>query len=421
MITTLLWDVDGTLLDFEAAERAAVKRLFGEFGLGVCTDEMVRRYSVLNLGYWQRLERGEITKDRVLVERFAEFFAGEGIDPALAGAFNRRYQTALGDTIVCRDDSLALVRSLRGRVKQYVVSNGTVVAQTKKLRRSGLGEAMDGVFLSEEIGVEKPNRGFFDYVLAHIDEKDPDRILIVGDSLTSDIQGGMNAGIRTAWYHPEGGPVPAPYRADAVITDLRQVTGLLGGGDAAVDYRRLFDGMHPGFFRSAGIRAMPEDEVFAELVLDLRRRPPLPAGMAPEGITFGEYRGDAAALRETVRQVDKDWAIYFGGYSRAFCAFDGDRAVSFCLLSDWGVWDGLRVGGPGCVGTIPGYRGRGIGLELVRRATNLLQARGFDLSWIHFTHLAGWYQKLGYTTVLRWNSRGMLADETGPRDAPPAG
>lgn len=411
-ITTVLWDVDGTLLDFEAAESAAVKRLFGEFGLGVCTDEMVRRYSVLNLGYWQRLERGEITKDRVLVERFAEFFAGEGIDPALAGAFNQRYQTALGDTIVFRDESLALVRSLRGRVKQYVVSNGTVVAQTKKLRRSGLGEAMDGVFLSEEIGVEKPNRGFFDAVFARIDEKDPDRILIVGDSLTSDIQGGMNAGIHTAWYHPAGGPVPAPYRADAVITDLRQVTALLDG-DAAVDYRRLFDGMHPGFFRSAEIRALPEDEVFTELVLDLRRSAPLPAVGTPEGITFGEYRGDASELRETVRRVDADWPAYFDGHSRAFCAFDGDKPVSFCLLSDWGLWDGLRVGGPGCVGTVPEYRGRGIGLELVRRATNLLQAEGFDLSWIHYTHLADWYRRLGYQPVLRWTRRGLLADEDG--------
>ena len=81
MIRAILWDVDGTLLDFGAAESAAVKRLFLEFGLGPCTDEAVRRYSAINERYWQRLERGEISKPQVLEGRFREFFSLEGIDP----------------------------------------------------------------------------------------------------------------------------------------------------------------------------------------------------------------------------------------------------------------------------------------------------------------------------------------------------
>ena len=223
MITTILWDVDGTLLDFHAAEKAAVKRLFGEFGLGECTDEMVRRYSAINDIYWQRLERNEITKDRVLVGRFEQFFAGEGIDPSIAPAFNREYQHRLGDTIVYRDDSLAIVKALRGHVKQYVVSNGTVTAQTKKLRLSGLGALMDGIFLSEQIGVEKPNAGFFDRVFEVLGQQIKPGTVIIGDSLTSDIRGGLNAGIMTCWYNPERKAAPPGYRIDWEIADLREI------------------------------------------------------------------------------------------------------------------------------------------------------------------------------------------------------
>lgn len=227
MITTILWDVDGTLLDFDAAERAALRALFSEFGLGTCSDAMLARYSEINVGFWQRLERNELTKAQVLTGRFERFFGECGLDAGIAAAFNDRYQVALGDTIVYRDDSLNLVKSLRGRVRQYVVSNGTVVAQTKKLERSKLGALMDGVFLSEELGVEKPNPAFFEKVFAAIQPDDLSRVMIVGDSLTSDIRGGMNAGIQTCWYNPDGKPVPEGYRVDHVIADLHELPGCL--------------------------------------------------------------------------------------------------------------------------------------------------------------------------------------------------
>ena len=227
MITTVLWDVDGTLLDFNAAERAAIKTLFKEFKLGACTDEMIARYSRINVGFWERLERNEITKPEVLRGRFEQFFSEYGIDTGLAVPFNERYQLTLGDTIVYMDDSLNIVKSLRGKVKQYVVSNGTVAAQTKKLERSKLGEVMDGIFLSEKLGVEKPNIGFFDKAFEVIEPKDLSEVLIVGDSLTSDIRGGMNSGIKTCWYNPAGKTVPEGYRIDYVIGNLNEVFDIL--------------------------------------------------------------------------------------------------------------------------------------------------------------------------------------------------
>lgn len=176
-----------------------------------------------------------------------------------------------------------------------------------------------------------------------------------------------------------------------------------------MDYKELFHRLHPGFFQEESIRMLPQDLVFTELVMDLHGE--LPRAAAPcsqKGITFGEYHGELAALRDAVRRVDEEWMQYFTDGGRYYCAFDGARIVAFCCLSDMGQFQGLRVGGPGCVGTIPEYRRRGIGLEMVRLATEVFWQEGFDLSWIHYTHLAPWYEKLGYQPVLRWNGSGIL-------------
>ena len=226
-IRAILWDVDGTLLDFSAAEKAAIQKLFGEFGLGECMDGMVARYSAINDAYWKRLERGEITKAEVLVGRYRDFFSELGIDPALAEPFNVRYQVALGDTVAYRDDSLEIVKALHGRVKQYVVSNGTVVAQTRKLERSGLGRWMDGIFLSEQLGAEKPSPRFFEQVFAALPDIPKEDMLIVGDSLTSDMQGGLNAGVPTCWYNPQSLPRPADMAIAFEIQNLQQIYELL--------------------------------------------------------------------------------------------------------------------------------------------------------------------------------------------------
>lgn len=223
MITTILWDVDGTLLDFHAAERAAIESLFHEFGFGICTDEMLLRYSSINSALWRQLEENTIPKERVLIGRFEQFFAEYGLEVQKARSFNEKYQLRLGDTIAYCDDSYEIVQSLRGKWRQYVVSNGTITAQTKKLERSGLGSLMDGIFLSESLGVEKPNPRFFDQVFDAIGIDERNHVIIVGDTLSSDIQGGMNAGIRTCWYNPKKQPVPPEYRIDLEISNLHEL------------------------------------------------------------------------------------------------------------------------------------------------------------------------------------------------------
>ena len=188
---------------------------------------MLADYSKINRGYWQRLERGELTKPQVLEGRFTEFFGKYGLDTGCAAAFNAQYQISLGDTFCFHENGLETVQALQGKVKQYAVTNGTRIAQERKLRVSGLADLLDGVFISEEVGIEKPGIGFFQRVFGQIGTYAPGEVMIVGDSLTSDIQGGNNAGILCCWFNPQGKPAPDSLRIDYTISDLSQILDII--------------------------------------------------------------------------------------------------------------------------------------------------------------------------------------------------
>lgn len=227
-IKVILWDIDGTLLNFKEAEKAAIRKCFLQFDLGVCTDEMLAVYSGINKIYWQRLERGEMTKPQILEGRFREFFERYGLNTDCVPDFNRQYQISLGDTICFNSGCVETMGALKGRVGQYAVTNGTQIAQKRKLANSGLDRLFDGVFISDEIGVEKPNAEFFQKVWEQIGTYPGDEVMIVGDSLTSDMQGGNNAGILTCWFNPEGDPLPEKLRIDYQIRELSEVLGICG-------------------------------------------------------------------------------------------------------------------------------------------------------------------------------------------------
>ncbi len=227
MIKVILWDIDATLLDFLAAEKAAIRCCFEKYGLGECTDEMLGRYSNINKKYWEMLERGEMSKADILVNRFTEFFALEGIETDCAKAFNDTYQIALGDTICFRDKGYELVKKLQGKYRQFVVTNGTYIAQERKLRKSGIGELVEEAFISDLIGFEKPSIEFFDHVFERIGQYDKKEVLIIGDSLTSDMQGGNNAGIVCCWYNPGHLENTKNVRIDYEIDDLWQLEEIL--------------------------------------------------------------------------------------------------------------------------------------------------------------------------------------------------
>ena len=227
MIKVVLWDIDNTLLDFIAAERISLGRRFAEFGLGECTDEIAADYSAINIRWWEMLERGEKTKKEILTGRFREFLAKYGGDPEQAEAFDFAYESGLPDTIVFFDGALEVLCALKGQVLQCAVTNGTKFVQERKLKNSGLEELFDYVFISEDVGFEKPDVRYFQHVLDAVGPYEPGEIMIVGDSRTSDRQGGVNAGIVTCWFNPQGKKAPSNVRINYQIGSLREVPALL--------------------------------------------------------------------------------------------------------------------------------------------------------------------------------------------------
>ncbi|MBO5136194.1 MAG: YjjG family noncanonical pyrimidine nucleotidase [Clostridia bacterium] len=227
MYKYILWDIDGTVLDFHAAERNAIKTLFEKFNMGECTEEMLRMYSEINAKYWQMLEKGEMTKPEILIGRFRKFFENIGADTSLCEEFNKAYQLALGDTIEFVGNAKEILLSQKGKYIIAAVTNGTRVAQDKKLRLSGLDKIFDEIFISENVGYEKPNKEFFDYVFKTLNIKDKSEVIIIGDSLTGDIKGGYMAGIDACWYNPSRKPNTLGIQITYEIDNIEKVTDIV--------------------------------------------------------------------------------------------------------------------------------------------------------------------------------------------------
>ena len=223
MIKIILWDIDRTLLDFDANERDSLKTQFKKYGLGECSDEMVDKYSEINVKHWQMLERGELTKDEVMVKRFEEFFRTLSITGVDCSAFTADYEIGLADTVVYIENSPEIIEKLKGKYLQYAVTNGAYNVQSVRLEKAGFYKLFDDVFISDEVGYEKPSREYFDYVLSHIPEAEKSEIIIVGDSLTSDMLGGYNAGILTCRYNPKGAANTLSIPIDYEIKSLNEI------------------------------------------------------------------------------------------------------------------------------------------------------------------------------------------------------
>ena len=227
MIKTLLWDVDGTLLDFSKSEEYGIRKCFEIFELGECTDEMLSRYSKINHRYWRLLELGEITKQQVLTNRFVEFFKSENINFNRIDEFNNEYQLRLGDKAFFCDNAFETVSALKGKYNQYVVTNGTFIAQQRKLTLSGLIDIFDDVFISDKIGFEKPNLEFFNTIQEKVGKFNKNEVMIIGDSLSSDMKGGNNAGIICCWYNPHNEQNNYDINIDYEIKDIAEVINIL--------------------------------------------------------------------------------------------------------------------------------------------------------------------------------------------------
>lgn len=228
---TILFDADGTLLDFHRCEREAVAEAFASMGIEA-NREMLDEYSIINDSLWKMLERGEIEKDRLVYHRFEIFYEKYGFDIDARLTANE-YKRTLSKKAYLIDGADALCRSLYGKAKMYIVTNGIRSNQESRLKLCGLMKYFDGAFISDIIGFEKPRVEFFDHVAAHVPDFDRSRTVIVGDSLSSDIQGGISYGIDTCWYNPHGKCAPDTFtgRITYTVKDFNEMYIALTKGE----------------------------------------------------------------------------------------------------------------------------------------------------------------------------------------------
>lgn len=199
----LLFDLDHTLLDFEAAEDVALELLLKEAGV---TDIQAYKdyYVPMNKVMWEDLTAGKISKPELIRTRFARLFAhfGQEVDGA---TFAERYQHYLSQQGQVLEGATTLLETLVEKsYRLFAATNGVTFIQKGRLAQSGLSPYFEQVFISDEVGLHKPQQEFYDYIAKVVEGFDNSRALMIGDSLTADVQGGINAGIDTVWYNPAG-------------------------------------------------------------------------------------------------------------------------------------------------------------------------------------------------------------------------
>lgn len=202
MIKNILFDLDDTLLDFRLAERIALTKTLKHMGIEP-RDEILARYSELNSSQWKLLEQGLLTRSEVKIRRYELLFdeIGANSDPVAATAY---YENLLGVGHYFIDGAEELLKLLCKDYALYIVSNGTAPVQKSRIESAKIGRYFKGIFISQLIGFDKPSIDFFNYCFSKIPKFREDETVIVGDSLTSDIKGGINARIRSVWFNPRG-------------------------------------------------------------------------------------------------------------------------------------------------------------------------------------------------------------------------
>ena len=224
---TILFDADQTLLDFHRSEREALVAALRQCGVAA-DEDMIQTYSEINLATWKRLERGEITKTQLRTVRFADFIARYHLSMDVE-LLAERYLTALAAQSFLLGNALEVCRALAEHCRLYIITNGIASVQHGRFDHSPLAPYFEGCFISDEIGAEKPHKAFFDRVRERIPHFNAETTLVVGDSLTSDMAGGIAAGLDTCWFDPAGKEIPEGMPITYHVTRLEEVIPLVLG------------------------------------------------------------------------------------------------------------------------------------------------------------------------------------------------
>ena len=225
MIRSVFIDLDDTIFDFHKAEAIALSEMLSQFGVSV-TPAISSRYSVINKSQWELLEKKEKTREEVLIDRFTIFFSEIGLN--IDGKKAREiYEYRLGSGHFFIDGAEDMLEALFGKFDLYLASNGTESVQTRRIKSSGIAKYFNEMFISQSVGFDKPSREYFDACFERIPNFSKDCAIIIGDSLTSDILGGKNAGIKTCLFNPKGKENTSGIIPDYEIRSLDEILPLL--------------------------------------------------------------------------------------------------------------------------------------------------------------------------------------------------
>ena len=222
----ILFDADNTLLNFDVAESKALADTLRNYGIEP-DAETVQTYRTINGELWHQLEKGQIRRDKLMAERFTRFL--KAVNAAGSGAeMNQYYLDQLSThPDLAAPNVLDVMKELAEVATLAVVTNGFDRVQSRRVAESGLKEFVEEVFVSEKFDSEKPNRKIFDTALRSLGVENRERVLMVGDSLTSDIQGGINAGLDTCWYNPNHAENPGKVIPTYEIASLEELYPLV--------------------------------------------------------------------------------------------------------------------------------------------------------------------------------------------------
>lgn len=230
MIRNILLDLDDTILDFHKAEHIALAKTLKSFGLEP-SQAIMDRYSEINQWHWKQLELGLLTRKEVLVGRYRQLFDEHSIDvPAEDAQALYEKNLSIGHYFIPGAEEL--LERLYGKYRLYLASNGTAVVQHGRLESSGIEKYFDKIFISEEIGADKPSTEFFEAAFSAIPDFKKSETVMIGDSLTSDIKGGIASGIHTVWFNPRGKKNETLFSATPIIPEteiksLKEIDALM--------------------------------------------------------------------------------------------------------------------------------------------------------------------------------------------------
>lgn len=222
---TILFDADGTLLDFARSEDMALQKTFAAHHFPL-DDAIKARYQQINNKLWSDFEQGLIEKGQILRQRFARLFAELGIDYD-GFTFNNEFLSNVSQGFYTIDGAEQICQALQPYCRLYFATNGNVATQLNRIAGSGLGQYFLDTFVSEAAGEPKPSPVFFAYCFAHIPNFDKSKTIIIGDSLFSDIKGGHDAGIATCWFHPQGQKPNGTIMPDYQVQRLEQIKEII--------------------------------------------------------------------------------------------------------------------------------------------------------------------------------------------------